>query len=150
MEASSFDIIKYASFIISLIAFYISFKNFKTNRLVYLYSNLFDDILINKLPNAFNRALQCESSRDTNEFIDLLMQLTDKLSFFQFYNHSMYSELKFIVRDIDENFENYCNEEKARICCSSIYENERINMMIYITFNLWKILKHNFKNICTK
>ncbi|HAH93977.1 MAG TPA: hypothetical protein DCM01_09145 [Dielma fastidiosa] len=149
MEASSFDIIKYASFIISLIAFYISFKNFKTNRLVYLYSNLFDDILINKLPNAFNRALQCESSRDTNEFIDLLMQLTDKLSFFQFYNHSMYSELKFIVRDIDENFENYCNEEKPEYVAAVSMKMKELYDVIY-NIHLWKILKHNFKNICTK
>lgn len=145
MEASSFDIIKYASFVISLIAFYISFKNFKTNRLVYLYSNLFDDILINKLPNAFNKALQCESPGDINEFIELLMQLTDKLSFFQFYNHSMYSELKKIVSDIDENFENFCNEEKSEYAAKVSKKMKELYDIIY-NVHLWKIFKHNWNN----
>ena len=77
------------------------------------------------------------------------MQLTDKLSFFQFYNHSMYSELKFIVRDIDENFENYCNEEKPEYVAAVSMKMKELYDVIY-NIHLWKILKHNFKNICTK
>ena len=135
------------SLLVSIAAFTISLKKYKTEQLNSIYEKLFDDILLNILPSVFNDLLLDESSIKTRKkFITTINELRKRIQFFQLHNLNLYIDLRNALMQIDENFEYYC-EDKKSIYISNISDNIRLLYKLIYKLSYMRTIKYEFNNI---
>lgn len=126
------DYISIISLAISLLAFYISLKEFKVNKITNINEELFEKYLLINVPKVFNEFLENPDSKDkARDFIDMVFELKNKIRFYQLYNVKIYHDLISIIIDIDDNFENYCQERNSRYVSNISQDVRKLYQTIY-------------------
>lgn len=131
--------------IISLIALYITINKFKTDKLAQIHEKIFDELLLNYLPVAFNEFLLDTSSNKVQEtFTENISKLTKAIGFYQFFNVYVYNDLREIIVHIDENFVFYCNDKNSMYISKISADIRKLYTVVY-NLSLFRILYYDFK-----